>query len=208
MPQRAIRFTWRPRGFLFAAAAEELIEAAVRDLGLGDRVARVHVAVAARPQGESARVEWGGRSRLRVTLRLDAGNFLTPAGRRAGPARGGLAGVPPRRLSRRTLAATLYHELGHVADDVLLGVHPAGVTGRRRPAFNEAWNVWLDGRLARRGRPGVPRAERWRHFLSTFPPPPGAGPGAGDRRREFAALWRAGRLSRAELEAAARRLDA
>jgi hypothetical protein len=192
MPSADILFSWRPRGFAFAAVSESLIRRVVGDLGLASRVVRVHVVVRPRPCGDDASVEWSGRCRVRVWLRLDAGNFLTAAG----------------RFSRRTLAATLYHEFGHVADDVAHGIHAAGLGPGRQPGFNEAWNVWIDGRLARRGSPGVRRAERWRHFLRTFPPRRRGRGGTRGRRQEFAALWGAIRLSRDDLEQAARRLGA
>jgi hypothetical protein len=212
MPSAGLRLVWRPRSFAFAAASAELIRRVVEDLGLAPRLARVEVVVRPRPRGDDACIEWSGRGRLRVRLRLDAGNFLTAAGRRACAARRtGMSTLPPRRFSRRALAATLYHEFGHVADDVALGIHAGGVETRRQPGFNEAWNVWIDGRLARRGIPGVPRGERWRHFLRAFPPPRHAAagrPAECGHRREFAALWGAARLSRSALEAAARRLGA
>ena len=76
-------------------------------------------------------------------------------------------------------------------DDVTIDV-PRG----RWASFNEAWNVWIDGRLARRGTPSLTRNERWTAFHGEFRR-------RGRRRAWFARifdhLWRADRLSQQDL---------
>jgi hypothetical protein len=67
--------------------------------------------------------------------------------------------------------------------------------GRWAP-FNEVWNVWIDGRLSRRGQPALLKRERWAAFRHTFGRQgrTHAGP-----RRVFNRLWRAERLSQRDL---------
>jgi hypothetical protein len=216
MSCRPVRVTWRPPAFAFALRAQATLIDVVDDLGLRPSLDTIDVRVRPFPGGDQGAIAWVGRRRMRVELDLDVGNFLTRQGRRALHSRArlpraegrpavDLRALPAARFSRRALAATLYHEFAHVADDLAYGIHSAAVPPARRAAFNEAWNVWIDGRLARAGAPGIQRAERWALFRHTF-----AARGRRRRRHQaiFDRLWRSERLSRAELLDLAQRLDA
>ena len=67
-----------------------------------------------------------------------------------------------------------------------------------REALNELWNVWIDGRLNRRGLPAMSRTERRRVFARTLASTPRYG-AVGER--VFRALWRADHLGPRELRA-------
>jgi hypothetical protein len=216
MSRRPVLVTWRPPAFAFALRAQATLIEVVEDLGLRTSLDTVDVLVRPFPGGDDGAITWVGRRRMRVELALDVGNFLTRQGRRAlhdrarlpraaGRAAVDLGALPAARFSRRALAATLYHEFAHVADDLAYGIHSAAVPPARRAAFNEAWNVWIDGRLARSGVPGIQRAERWALFRHTF-----AARGLRRRRQRaiFDRLWHSERMSRAELLDVAQRLDA
>jgi len=75
-----------------------------------------------------------------------------------------------------------------------LSAHPEG----DREGLNELWNVWIDGRLTRRGLPAMSRAERRRIYRRTL----GALPGFAARgERVFRALWTSDHLGPRELTA-------
>ena len=80
----------------------------------------------------------------------------------------------------------LHHHLLTALDlvrgDVVGWDLPAGVT----EAFSEAWAVYVDGRLARRGLPGYPLAERRSRFARVFSP---AGILLPDHWQVFQSLW-------------------
>jgi hypothetical protein len=83
-------------------------------------------------------------------------------------------------------------------DDHESGVDLSEHPERDREALNELWNVWIDGRLSRRGLPAMSRAERRRVFARTL----GTAPGYARRgERVFRALWRADHLGPRELRA-------
>ena len=104
--------------------------------------------------------------------------------------------MPARRFSERATRSAFFHELSHVADQVVRGIDGSVVPPRRWAPFNEAWNVWIDGRLHRRGRPALSRGERLAAFHHTF-----SRPGRSRRRvvPVFDRLWRAVRLSQRDL---------
>jgi len=192
------RITWIPGAFAGRERAERALRDAARTLRLTPALRRVTVVVRPRPGGDEAHVLWraAGR-RVDVRLVIDLGNFLTPAGRRA-LGKSGLtaANFPLRRYSERAARAAFLHELSHVADHVRRGIDGSVVPPRRWASFNEAWNVWIDGRLHRRGRPALSRGERLAAFHVTF-----ARPGRSRRRvvPVFDRLWRAVRLSQRDL---------
>lgn len=195
------RILWIPGGFACRDRAERALRDAARTLRLTPRLRRITVVVRPRPGDDEAHVLWRavGR-RVDVRIVVDLGHFLTPAGRRALGKSGLTAGcVPPRRYSDRAARAAFLHELSHVADHVRRGIDGSVVPPRRWASFNEAWNVWIDGRLSRRGRPGLTRRERLAAFHHTF-----GRPGRPHRRVEpvFDRLWRADRLSQRDLLAA------
>lgn len=194
----SVRLLWIPGGFAYRARAERALRDAARTLRLTPHLRRVTVVVRPRPGMDEAHVLWRavGR-RVDVRVVVDLGHFLTPAGRRAlGKCGIGAADVPPRRYSDRAARAAFLHELSHVADHVRRGIDGSVVPPRRWASFNEAWNVWIDGRLSRRGRPALTRGERLAAFHHTF-----ARRGRARRRVEpvFDRLWRADRLSQRDL---------
>jgi len=81
-------------------------------------------------------------------------------------------------------------------DSLTYGIDSSDLPRGRWAPFNEAWNVWIDGRLARRGLPALSRRERWREFHHTFRPAPRA---RARTRRIFDRLWRAEVLSQRDL---------
>lgn len=99
--------------------------------------------------------------------------------------RGNAAGVPSD-FSRDRAGVFLHHHL-LTARDVVRGE----VVGRNIPAslaeaFAEAWAVNVDGRLARRGLPGYPLAERRGRFARVFSL---AGILLPDHWQVFESLW-------------------
>jgi hypothetical protein len=189
---------WIPGAFAGRERAERALRDAARALKLTPRLRRVSVVVRPRPGCDDAHVTWRAVGR-RVDARIvvDLGNFLTPAGRRALARSGTTAAMlPARRYSDRAARAAFLHELSHVADHVRRGIDGSVVPPRRWASFNEAWNVWIDGRLCRRGRPGLTRRERLAAFHHTF--------ARRGRARVhvvpvFERLWRAVRLSQRDL---------
>ena len=136
-----------------------------------------------------------------MRLVVDLGHFLTADGRQA-LARSGLsaADVPARRYSDRAARSAFFHELSHVADHVCRGIDGSVVPPRRWAPFNEAWNVWIDGRLHRRGRARADAAPAPGRVPPHVRPPRRR---RGDRPHPlFDRLWRATRLSQRDLLAA------
>ena len=197
----ACRIVFIPGAFAYRERAERALRAVARSLRLAPRLRRVTVVVRPRLGHDDAHVLWRavGR-RVDVRLVVDLGHFLTADGRQA-LARSGLtaADVPARRYSDRAARSAFFHELSHVADHVCRGIDGSVVPPRRWAPFNEAWNVWIDGRLHRRGRPGLTRRQRLAAFRHTF----GRRGGAGDRPHPlFDRLWHATRLTQRDLLAA------
>jgi hypothetical protein len=189
---------WIPGAFVYRARAERSLRDAARTLRLTPRLRRITVVVRPRPGSDEAHVLWrsvGGRVEARIVV--DLGHFLTAAGRRAlGRSAVTAATMPARRYSDQAARAAFFHELSHVADQVCRGIDGSAVPPRRWASFNEAWNVWIDGRLRRGGRPALKRGERLAAFHHTF------GRRGRSRRRVlplFNRLWRAHRLSQRDL---------
>ncbi len=194
----ACRIVFIPGAFAYRERAERALRAVARTLRLAPRLRRVTVVVRPRPGSDEAHVLWRavGR-RVDVRIVVDLGHFLTAAGRIA-VARAGYtaADVPARRFSERSTRSAFFHELSHVADHVARGIDGSVVPPRRWAPFNEAWNVWIDGRLHRRGRPGLTRRERLAAFRTTFGR---RGASRGRPHPLFDRLWRATRLTQRDL---------
>jgi|SRR5689334_5290076 len=194
------RFTirWEPDNFACRDRAEAALRDVARGLGLARSLGHVTVRVRPRPAGDEAIVAWreGGR-RVSLRLEIDLGNFLTPRGRKdLGRSGIGPAELPRRRYSDRAARATFLHELSHVRDALRHGIDSSGLPRGRWAPFNEVWNVWIDGRLSRRGEPALKKHERWAAFRHTFGH---RGRPAVGSRRVFDRLWRAERLSQRDL---------
>jgi len=197
MTAERVHFT--PIDFTYRRRAEACLDDVVRQLGLTRRLARVHVRVLPDAVGDAARVAWVERPRLEVRLVTDLGNFLTPHGRFAVARLPAGAKPSGNRFSARAARALFRHELSHVADGVRFGIDSSGLSPARWGPFNEAWNVWIDGRLWRRGTPALHPAERWREFRATFPGARRRGLAGARSRAVFDRLWRADVLSQADL---------
>jgi hypothetical protein len=162
----------------------------------------VHVHVDLSNRDDHAYIEWNTHDHRAARLSFALGNFVTAARRRAwGRTWGRRPGPPPiepRHFSRRSFAEGCLHEFLHLKDDHEAGVDLAGHPEADRDALNELWNVWIDGRLNRRGLPAMSRAERRRVYVRTlgrYPRFPRTG------ERIFKALWAADHLGPTELRA-------
>ena len=194
---RAVPILWVPLGFRYRDRAEPRVREIVSALGLARRLESIAIVVRPHIERDEGVVAWREGRRTAVRIYLDLGNFLPPAGRKA-LARSGLSAtnLPLRRYSDRTFQATLYHELSHVADSLRHGIDSSDVPRGRWASFNEAWNVWIDGRLTRRGSPALTRGERLESFHHTFVRP---GRRGAHYRAIFNRLWRADKLSQEDL---------
>jgi hypothetical protein len=187
---------WLPGDFTYREPAEAALREVARRLGLSTRLRTVRVRVLPRPAMDHARVAWIEAPRLTVRIDSDLGNFLTPGGRAAQGGRRRGETLLRRHFSLRAARATFLHELSHVRDSLAYGIDSSALPARRWASFNEAWNVWIDGRLARRGLPSLSRRERWREFRHTFRTTARA---HARTRRVFDRLWRAEKLSQRDL---------
>ena len=188
---------WEPEDFACRDRAEIALRDVARDLGLSRRIGHVTVRVRPRIATDEAVVAWREGRRTSLRLETDLGNFLTARGRRAlGRTDLTPCDLPRRRYSDRTARATFLHELSHVADALRHGIDSNDVPRGRWAPFNEVWNVWIDGRLTRRGEPALLKRERWAMFRHTFD---ARGRTRVGSRRVFERLWRADRLSQRDL---------
>jgi hypothetical protein len=162
----------------------------------------VHVHVDLRNRDDHAYIEWNTHDHRAARLSFALGNFVTPARRRAWARtwgrRAGTPPVLPRQFSRKCFAEACLHELFHLRDDHEAGVDLAAHPEEDREALNELWNVWIDGRLHRRGLPAMTRRERHRVFVRTLAHYPRF---ARRGERIFKALWTADHLGPKELRA-------
>jgi hypothetical protein len=198
----SLRVRWHPPEFAFREPAEGILRDAIRELGLAAVVRDLHVSVDMGNRDDHAYIEWNTHDHRTARLSFALGNFVTRERRRAwGRTWGRRAGPPPlepRHFSRRSFAEACLHELYHLRDDHESGVDLAGHSERDREALNELWNVWIDGRLNRRGLPAMSRSERRQVFARTV----SAEPRYPDRgERVFQALWTADHLGPSELRA-------
>lgn len=193
---------WHPSGFPLRDPGEAVLRDALRELGLEGVLREVHVFVDGANREDHAYIEWNGKDHRTARLSFAIGNFVTRDRRRAWARtwgrRPGPPPLAPRHFSRRSFAEACLHELLHLRDDHELGVELSGYPEREREALNELWNVWIDGRLNRRGLPAMSRAERRRIYRRTLSALPGF-PKRGER--VFQALWSADHLEPGELRA-------
>lgn len=197
-----LRVRWHPPDFPLRDDAEAVLRDSIRELGLAEVVRDVHVHVDCRNRDDHAYIEWNTHDHRAVRLSFALGNFVTPERRRAWARtwgrRAGTPPVLPKHFSRRSFAEACLHELYHLRDDHEAGVDLAAQPEQGREALNELWNVWIDGRLNRRGLPAMTRAERHRVYVRTL----GGYPRFSRRgERIFQALWTADHLGPKELRA-------
>ncbi|HEY6571686.1 MAG TPA: hypothetical protein VI198_00070 [Candidatus Eisenbacteria bacterium] len=199
---RSLRVRWNPPEFPLRAAAEEILRGCVRELGLAGVVHDLHVSIDLGNRDDHAYIEWNTHDHRAARLSFAVGNFVTRDRRRAWARTWGRrAGLPPlmqRQFSPRSFAEACLHELSHLRDDHEAGVDLSSCPEEDREAFNELWNVWIDGRLHRRGLPSMTRGERRRVYARTLKHIPGY---AARGERIFRALWTADHLRPAELRA-------
>jgi hypothetical protein len=197
-----LRVRWNPPDFPLREAAEPVLRDSIRELGLSEVVRDVHIHVDLRNRDDHAYIEWNTHDHRAARLSFALGNFVTPARRRAWARtwgrRAGTPPVLPRQFSRKCFAEACLHEFFHLRDDHEAGVDLAAHPEEDREALNELWNVWIDGRLHRRGLPAMTRGERHRVFVRTLAHYP-----RFTRRGEriFNALWTADHLGPKELRA-------
>lgn len=204
---RSLHIRWRPADFSLREAAEPVLRAAVLELGLAGVIEELQVWIDMTNRDDHAYIEWNMHDHRAARLSFAIGNFVTPA-RRRGWRRiwSRRAGAPPismRQFSRRSFAEACLHELCHLKDDHESGIELAKYPEREREALNELWNVWIDGRLHRRGLPSMTRAERHSIYARTLSEAPGY-PTRGERI--FRVLWRADHLRPQELQSYLREL--
>ncbi len=197
-----LRVRWNPPEFPLRAAAEEILRGCVRELGLAGVVHELHVSIDLGNRDDHAYIEWNTHDHCAARLSFAVGNFVTRDRRRAWARtwgrRAGLPPLMPRQFSSRSFAEACLHELSHLKDDHEAGVDLSSCPEADREAFNELWNVWIDGRLHRRGLPSMTRGERRRVYARTLKHIPGY---ASRGERIFRALWSADHLRPAELRA-------
>lgn len=197
-----LRVRWNPPDFPLRDPAESVLRESIRELGLADVIRDVQVHVDLRNRDDHAYIEWNTHDHRAVRLSFALGNFVTTSRRRAWTRtwgrRPGPPPLEPRQLSRRSFAEACLHELFHLRDDHEAGVDLAAHPEQDREALNELWNVWIDGRLNRRGLPAMTRRERHRVFVRTL-----NHYARFSRRGErvFNALWTADHLGPKELRA-------
>jgi hypothetical protein len=196
------RVRWEPHDFPLRDVAEVVLRQALHELGLAGVVHDVQVFVDLGNRDDHAYIEWRSDDHGVARLFFALGNFVTAARRRAWARTWGRrAGPPPmpaRFFSRRSFAEACLHELLHLRDDHDAGVDLSAHPERDREALNELWNVWIDGRLNRRGLPAMSRAARHRIYRRTLGELRGF---AGRGERVFRALWTADHLGPRELTA-------
>lgn len=197
-----LRVRWSPRDFPLRAVAESVLRAAVRELSLEHVVRELHVRVDLDNRDDHAYIEWNTHDHRAARLSFAIGNFVTRARRRAWTRTWARRPGPPpleaRQFSARSFSEACLHELSHLRDDHQAGVDLTGAPAADREALNELWNVWIDGRLNRRGLPAMSRGERRRVYARTLRDAPRF---RTRGERVFQALWNADHLGPRELRA-------
>lgn len=198
----SLHVRWQPQDFALRGVAEETLRESVRELGLKGVVQEIQVFVDLSNRDDHAYIEWNTHDHRAARLWFALGNFVTRSRRRSWTRtwsrRPGVPPITPRQFSARSFAEACLHELCHLKDDHESGVDLSGHPETDREALNELWNVWIDGRLNRRGLPAMSRAERRRVFDRTLAMTPAY---ALRGERVFRALWRADHLGPKELRA-------
>jgi len=197
-----LRVRWHPRDFPLREPAEAVLRASLRELSLEHVVRDIHVRVDEENRDDHAYIEWNTHDHRAARLSFAIGNFVTRARRRAWARtwgkRSGVPPLTPRQFSTRSFAEACLHELSHLRDDHQSGVDLTGAPPSDREALNELWNVWIDGRLNRRGLPAMTRGERHRVYVRTLR---GTSRFRARGERVFQALWNADHLGPRELRA-------
>ncbi len=206
MPPARVR--WQPQDFPLREGAEPVLREALHEVGLEGVVHEVQVLVDLGNRDDHAYIEWNAHDHRVARLFFAVGNFVTRERRRAWARTWGRrAGPPPlapRHFSRVSFAEACLHEFLHLRDDRDAGVDLSGHPEEDREGLNELWNVWIDGRLSRRGLPAMSRAERRRIYRRTL----GTLPCFASRgERVFQVLWAADHLGPRELCACLRELQ-
>jgi len=198
--EQALHVRWHPPDFALRSPAEETLRECVRELGLKGILRDVHVSIDMANRDDHAYIEWNTHDHRAARLWFALGNFVTRERRRSWTRtwsrRPGVPPIPARQFSPRSFAEACLHELCHLKDDHESGVDLSNHPEADREALNELWNVWIDGRLHRRGLPAMSRAERRRVYERTLVKAP-AFSSMGER--VFRALWRADHLGPTEL---------
>jgi len=198
----ALRVRWNPPDFALREPAEHVLADAVRELGLAGVIHDLHVSIDAQNRDDHAYIEWNTHDHRAARLWFALGNFVTAKRRRmwsrTWARRSGTPPLMARQFSARSFAEACLHELCHLKDDHESGVDLSGHPESDREALNELWNVWIDGRLNRRGLPAMSRGERRRVFARTLASTPRY---AAVGEKVFRALWRADHLGPRELRA-------
>jgi len=197
-----LRVRWHPGEFPLRAPAEAVLRGTVRELALEGIIHDLHVVVDLGNRDDHAYIEWNTNDHRAARLSFAVGNFVTRARRRAWTRtwakRPGVPPLQPQQFSARSFAEACLHELFHLKDDHESGVDLSGHPEADREALNELWNVWIDGRLNRRGLPAMTRGERRRVYARTLGTAPRY---AHQGERVFRALWRSDHLGPQELVA-------
>jgi hypothetical protein len=197
-----LRVRWNPPDFTLREPAERVLADAVGELGLAGVIHDLHVSIDAQNRDDHAYIEWNTHDHRAARLWFALGNFVTAKRRRmwsrTWARRSGTPPLMARQFSARSFAEACLHELCHLKDDHESGVDLSGHPESDREALNELWNVWIDGRLNRRGLPAMSRGERRRVFARTLASTPRY---AAVGERVFRALWRADHLGPRELRA-------
>src|SRR5258705_1124565 len=163
--EEALHVRWHPPDFALRAPAEETLRECVRELGLKGVLRDLHVSIDMSNRDDHAYIEWNTHDHRAARLWCALGNFVTRERRRSWARtwsrRPGVPPIAPRQFSPRSFAEACLHELSHLKDDHESGVDLSNHPEADREALNELWNVWIDGRLHRRGlpadfRPGPP----------------------------------------------------
>jgi hypothetical protein len=199
-PRGTLRIRWQPSDFSLRDVSNDVLRAALRELGLDGVIRELHVHVDMRNRDDHAYIEWNTHDHQTARLSFAVGNFVTRERRRAWARtwgrRPGPPPIAPRQFSGRSFAEACLHELCHLKDDHESGVDLTGAPESERESLNELWNVWIDGRLNRRGLPAMTRGERRRVYARTVSRSPGY---RARGERVFQALWNADHLGPREL---------
>ena len=197
-----LRVRWHPRDFPLRVAAEAVLRAAVKEMGLEHVLRDLDVHIDYANRDDHAYIEWNTHDHRAARLSFAIGNFVTRERRRAWTRswarRPGPPPLLPRHFSALSFEEACLHELCHLRDDHQCGVDLTGAPVSEREALNELWNVWIDGRLNRRGLPAMTRGERRRVYARTLRD---ASQFRARGDRVFQALWNADHLGPRELRA-------
>ena len=191
------------------------VRAALRHLELESALAAVVVCCDDLPDGDDGwfRLDPGANAAGTVlTLYCAPAVFCDPGGTPVEPARAVWEqGDAPRhevpfvsaRFSPAETNAYLHHQLA-LADDLLRDrIRTAAVPAALAEAFAAAWDVVIDGRLARAGLPGYSQGRRRARFSRLFS---AAGVLMPGHWQVFQSLWDCGLAEPGEVLAAVRRL--